>query len=67
MRILDSSVGAFAITSLGAHAAASLPYWSMRLMVLRSCISGTVIARGKGCCEYGTVIPLIQDRCSTND
>jgi len=27
MRLLDSSVGVFAITSLGAHAAASLLYW----------------------------------------
>ena len=27
MRLLDSSVGAFAITSLGAHADASLLHW----------------------------------------
>ena len=83
MRLLDSSVGAFAITSLRALfrrsrstivasspcalTAASLLYWTMHFPVLRSCTSGTVIVRGRGCCDSGTVIPLFKDRCSAKD
>ena len=67
MQLLDSSVGAFAITSFCARfAAASLLYWRM-CFKLRSCTSGTVIVRSQGCCDSGSVIPLFKDRCSAKD
>jgi hypothetical protein len=67
MRLLDSSVGAFAITSRGAlFAVASILYWGMHYMVLRSCTSGAEIC-GRGCCDSSTVIPLLKDRCSAKD
>jgi hypothetical protein len=68
MRLLDASVGVFAITSLLAlFAIASLLYWLMHFMVLCSCTSGMLIVRGRGCCDSGTVIPLFKNRCSTID
>jgi hypothetical protein len=67
MRLLDSSVGVFAITSLGALITVANLLWSMGFIVLHSCTSGTVIVRGKGCCESGTFIPLFKDHCSTKD
>jgi len=61
MRHLDSSLGAFAITSQGVHCTcASLLYWSLRCMVLFSCASGRVIVVVKGCYESGHCDPPLQ-------
>ena len=67
MRLLNSSVGAFAITSLGAQfAIASLLYWGMHFTMLCSCSSGAVI-RSSGCYDSITVITLFNDRCNAED
>ena len=82
MRLLDSSVGAFAITSLCALFAVlgvqlllllhvNLPLLAYAIgesiSVHRSCTSSMVIVRGMGCWESGTVITLFKDSCSAKD
>ena len=82
MRLLDSTVGACAITSMRAlfavlgvqlllllHVHLTLLVFPIGecVSVLRSCTSGMVIVRGKGCCETGTLIPHFKDRCSAQD
>jgi len=73
LQLHDSFVGSFANTfsctcrsflstivasSPCAIAAASHLYWWMCFTVLHSCTSSMVIVHGRGCCHYGTVIPL---------
>jgi hypothetical protein len=75
MRLLDSTVGAFAITSMRALFAVlgvqlllfhhvHLPLLAFGIgecvSVLHSCTSGTENVRGNGCWESGTVILLFK-------
>ena len=75
MRLLDSSVGAFATTSLRALFAVlrvqlllllhvHLPLLAFSIgecvSVLRSCTSGTVIVRSRNCCDSGLSSPPLK-------
>lgn len=68
MRLLVSSVGVIAITSLGACSAyAGLCYWWMWFMALCSCISHTASFHNRYHCHFWTVIPTLINLDSVDD
>ena len=68
IRLLGSSVGAFAINFLcGLFAVASLLNWGMLFTEPHFCISVTVIVHDKDCCDSVAVVALLTDYSSTDD